>query len=81
MESFYSTMNAQSMHGGQDPKTLALRSKLEWSLLPIMQAGKVVSKTAQIYIDGDKKRNLKSHRWPTIGYGTARKLHFFESSG
>ena len=58
------------MHGGQDTKTLAVRSKLEWSFPSIIQAERLVSKTEQVYIDGDKERNLKSHRWPTIGAGS-----------
>ena len=64
VESFYSTMKAQLTHGGQDSKTLALRLKLKWSLTPILQAERLVSKTAKVYISGKKERDLKSHKWP-----------------
>ena len=76
VERVYSTMNGQSMHGGQDTKTLAVRSKLECSLPSIIQAERLVSKTAQVYIHG-KERNLKSHSWPTIGAGSVRKKHTY----
>ena len=75
VESFYSTMKAQLMHGGQDSKILALRSKLEWSLPSILQAKRLVSQTAEVYISGKKERDLKSHNWPIIGSKHGPKKH------
>ena len=35
VESFYSSMKAQTMYSGQKNDTLALRTKLEWLLPPV----------------------------------------------
>ncbi|MCP4801188.1 MAG: hypothetical protein GY893_14695 [bacterium] len=75
VESFYSSMKAQSMHGGQDTTTLAMRTKLEWSIPPVIQADRVISGTADVYLNGDKSRSFKSHKWPTIGDGNKGKRY------
>lgn len=62
-------MKAQSMYGGQDTNTLAMRTKLEWSITPVIQADRVISGTADVYLKGHKSRSFKSHKWPTIGDG------------
>ena len=74
VESFYSSMQAQSM-ARQDNETLALRTKLEWAMPPLIQADKFVHETAKIYIEGDKEHKLKSHQWPIIGDGKSSKSY------
>lgn len=73
VESFYSSMKAQTKYGGQTTDTLALRTKLEWTLPPVLQAGKVISGTATVYLNGCKERNYKSHEWPTLGDASSAK--------
>eukprot|EP00794_Sanderia_malayensis_P006285 gene6284-7008_t len=75
VESFYSSMKAQSMYGGQDTNTLAMRTKLEWSIPPVIQAERIISGTASVYLNGDKSRSFKSHKWPTIGDGSKGKRY------
>ena len=75
VESFYSSMKAQSMYGGQDTTILAMRKKLEWSIPPVIQAERVIGGTADVYLNGDKSRSLKSHKWPTIGDGKTGKKY------
>ena len=55
VESFYSSMKAQSM-ARQDNETLALRTKLEWTVPPLIQADKFVRETAKIYIELGRQR-------------------------
>ena len=74
VESFYSSMKAQSM-ARQYNETLVLRTKLEWTVPPLIQADKFVRETAKIYIEGDKKHKLKSHQWPIIGDGKSSKSY------
>ena len=57
VESFYSSMQAQAMSGGQDNETLALRTKFEWVMPPLIQADKFVKETAKIYIEGNKEKS------------------------
>ena len=64
VESFYSSMKAQSM-ARQDNETLGLRTKLGWTVPPLIQADKFLRETAKIYIEGDKEHKLKSHQWPS----------------
>ena len=52
---------------------ISLRTKLEWSLPPVIQAKKVVEGTARIYLDGDKSKEYPSHKWPIIGDRTRRR--------
>ena len=66
-ESFHSAMKSQTMYGGQSNEVISLRTKLEWSLPPVIQAKKVVEGTARIYLDGDKSKEYPSHKWPIIG--------------
>ena len=67
VESFYSSMKAQTKPGGQITETLALRTKLEWSIPPVIQADSLVQETAKMYISGDKKKGYPAHKWPIIG--------------
>ena len=67
VESFYSSMKAQTKPGGQITETLALRKKLEWSIPPVIQADSLVQETAKMYISGDKKKGYPAHKWPIIG--------------
>ena len=67
VESFYSSMKAQTMYGGQNNDILALRTKLEWLLPPVIQADKLVHGTAHVYLNGDKLKSYQGHKWPTIG--------------
>ena len=59
----------------QDNETLALRTKLEWTVPPLIQADKFVRETAKIYIKGDKEHKLKSRQWPIIGDGKSSKSY------
>ena len=59
----------------QDNETLALRTKLEWTVPPLIQADKFVHETAKIYIKGDKEHKLKSRQWPIIGDGKSSKSY------
>ena len=68
-------MKAQSMYGGQDTATLAIRTKLEWSIPPLIHVDRVISGTADVYLKGDKSRSFKSHKWPTIGDGNRGKRY------
>ena len=43
VESFLSAMKSQTMYGGQSNEVISLRTKLEWSLPPVIQAKKVKS--------------------------------------
>jgi hypothetical protein len=63
-ESFYRVIEKQEMDGGQSHKVLVNRSKVDWSLPPVIQCEPALTKMAQLYIDGDKARGLKRHHVP-----------------
>ncbi len=62
VESFYSSMKAQTKQGGQNTETLTLRTKLEWSIPSMIQANKIVRVMAKIYIEGERCKNYQPHR-------------------
>jgi hypothetical protein len=48
-------------HGGQSYEVLANRSKVDWSLPPVIQCEPALTEMARLYIDVDKARVLKRH--------------------
>lgn len=54
---------------------LCFRTKIDWLMPTVIQADKVVTGVAKLYINGDKIHRLPRHRWPilsaktTFGYG------------
>eukprot|EP00112_Aurelia_sp_Birch-Aquarium-sp1_P025226 Seg8290.1 transcript_id=Seg8290.1/GoldUCD/mRNA.D3Y31 product="hypothetical protein" protein_id=Seg8290.1/GoldUCD/D3Y31 len=75
VESFYTSMKAQTMYGGQNNYILAMRTKLEWLLPPVIQADKLVHGTAGVYLNGDKFNDYQGHKWPTIGERRHKKVY------
>ena len=63
-ESFYHVIEKQEMDGGQSHEVLVNRSKVDWSLPPVIQCEPAFTEMAQLYIDGDKARGLKRHHVP-----------------
>ena len=84
VESFYSLMKCHKKAGGQNNKTLSLRTKLDWSLPGPLQADRMVKEVASLYIDGNKTKGLKPHLLPIIGdkcsYKTSKVIDRIESS-
>ena len=62
-ESFYRVVKKQEMEGKQSLDVLALRSKIDWRLPPVLQCDVALTKMAHLYI-GDKKHGLKKHYVP-----------------
>ncbi len=58
-ESFYRVVEKHEMDGGQSHEVLVNRSKVDWSLPPVIQCEPALTEIAQLYIDGDKARGLK----------------------
>ena len=63
-ESFYRVVEKQEMEGKQSLDVLALRSKIDWCLPPVLQCDSALTEMAHMYIEGDKKRGLKKHYVP-----------------
>ena len=43
------------------------RTKIDWCFPHVIQMDSAVKEIAKIYIQGDKKRKLKSHKCPILG--------------
>jgi hypothetical protein len=63
-ELFYHVVEKQEMDGEQGHEVLVNRSKVDWSLPPVIQCEPALTEMAQLYIDGDKARGLKRHHMP-----------------
>ena len=53
----------QKMEGKQSLDALALQSKIDWCLPPVLQCNVAVTEMVRLYI-GDKKHGLKKHYVP-----------------
>ena len=62
-ESFYCVVEKQEMEGKQSLDVLALRSKIDWCLPPVLQCNVALTEMAHLYI-GDKQSRLKKHYVP-----------------
>lgn len=63
-ESFYRVMENQEMDGNQSHEVLVMRTKLDWSLPPVIQCETMLDGIAKLYIEGDRKLGLKRHYLP-----------------
>ena len=61
VESFYSVMDSQRQVG-QDHVTLEDRTLVDWAMSNVLMSTDVVSRAAQLYIDGNKDLGLPRHR-------------------
>ena len=43
------------------------RTKIDWCFPNVIQMDSAVKEIAKVYIQGDKKRKLKSHKCPVLG--------------
>lgn len=61
-ESFYSVMDTQRQHGGQNHGTLEERTLLDWASSNVIQSEKLIRRAAIMYLDGKKDERLSRHR-------------------
>jgi hypothetical protein len=47
--------------------SFSFRTKLDWSMPPIMQCGRAVKEIAEMFINGDKELFLPKHAIPILG--------------
>jgi hypothetical protein len=79
-ESFYRIVEKQEMEGKQSLNVLALRSKIDWCLPPVLQCDSALTEMAHMYIEGDKKRGLKKHYVPVYRDKRSIKNRFTDCS-
>ena len=61
-ESFYSVMNAQRQHGGQNRGTLEERTLLDWVILNVLNSEELTRRAFLMYIDGKKDERFSQRR-------------------
>ena len=79
-ESFYRVFEKQVMEGKQSLDVLALRSKIDWCLPPVLQCDVALTEMAHLYIEGDKKCGLKKHYVPVYRDKRSVKNRFTDCS-
>ena len=62
VEGFYSVVKIQKHAGGQSNEVLMERSVVDWVLPHPIASPEIVKEIAKLYIKGDEKKGLKSHR-------------------
>ena len=57
---------AKRMPGGQHNDTLVGRTYLEWCFPYVGQCQEILKEVAELYLEGNKAKNLKPHRLPVF---------------
>ena len=79
-ESYYRAVEKQEMDGRQSLDVLALQSKIDWCLPPVLQCDSVLKEMAQLYVEGDKARGLKKHYVPVYSDKRSTKYRIGDCS-
>ena len=79
-ESFYCVVEKQEMEGKQSLDVLALRSKLDSRLPPVLQCDVALTEMAHWYIEGNKRDGLKKHYVPVYRDKRSIKNRFTDCS-
>ena len=80
VEGFYSVVKIQKHAGGQSNDVLMERSVVDWVLPHPIPSPEIVEAIAKIYIKGDEKKGLKSHRQTKFFDPAGRAARKYETS-
>ena len=80
VEGFYSVVKIQKHAGGQSNDVLMEHSVVDWVLHHPIASPEIVEAIAKIYIKGDEKKGLKSHRQTKFFDPAGRAARKYETS-
>ena len=76
-ESFYSVMDTQCQHGGQNHGTLEERTLFDWASSNVIQSEELIRRSACMHLDGQKEERLPRHRVSAESYKASKVLTRF----